>query len=295
MRECFAQAADGLQHAFAVTMCGIDDKDICFGIKKRFDAVFHVRSDTDGSSHLQAAVRVFVRIWVFSHLFDITDGDETFQMAVIVHERQFFDAVRLQDAFRFFHGGMFRSSDQTFRSHDVADRTGQIRLETHITVRNDADQFAILCDRHTGNMVFVHQFVRIRQGVVRSEVDRIHDDAVFRTLDQLHFSGLLINAHILVNDTDAALARHGDRHFCFSDGIHAGAHDRNIQCDILCKVSAYIYVARKDIRMCRDQQHIIKSQSLLAKFVFSHHSLHSKTLVTSVMSCLSLWPGNTDL
>ena len=137
-------------------------------------------------------------------------------------------------------------------------------------------------------MVFVHQFVRIRQGIVRSEVDRIHDDAVFRTLDQLHFSGLLINAHVLVNDTDTALARHGDRHFCFSDGIHAGAHDRNIQCDILCKMGAYIYVARKDIRMCRDQQHIIKSQSLLAKFVFSHHSLHSKTLVTYVMSCLSL-------
>ena len=219
MRECLAQAADGLQHAFAVTMCGIDDKDICFGIEKRFDAVFHVRSDTDGSSHLQAAVRVFVRIWVFSHLFDI-------------------------------------------------------RLETHITVRNDADQFAVLCDRYTGNMVFVHQFIRIRQGIVRSEVDRIHDDAMFRTLDQFHFSGLFIDTHILVNDTDAALTRHGDRHFCFGDGIHAGAHDRNIQCDILCQVGAYIYVSRKDIRMCRNQQHVIKSQPLLAKFVFSHHSLH---------------------
>ena len=211
---------------------------------------------------------------VFLHLFNIPDGDESLQVSVLIHQRQFFNAVGLQDFLGVINGGIFRCRYQAFRCHDVADGAGKVCFKAHITVGDNAYQLSFLRNGHAGNMVLVHEFIRIGQGIVRSQVDRVHNDAMLGTLDQLHFPGLFINAHILVNDADTAFTGHGNGHFRFRHRIHAGTHNRNIETDMSCEVRAHVHVPWKNGGMGRNQEHIVKGKPSLAKLVCSHHSLH---------------------
>ena len=107
--------------------------------------------------------------------------------------------------------------------------------------------FVITSDRNAGNVVLIHQIVRVGQGVVRAEEDRIDDDAMFGAFDLIDFLALFVDAHVLVNDADAAFPRHSDGHIRFGDGVHARAHDRNIQLDLIRQVRRHIDFPRKDI------------------------------------------------
>ncbi len=51
-----------------------------------------------------------------------------------------------------------------------------------------------------------HECVRVAQRVAGVEVERICNNAVFAALDKIDLLGLMLNAHILMNDADAAFA-----------------------------------------------------------------------------------------
>ena len=68
------------------------------------------------------------------------------------------------------------------------------------------------------------------------------DHTIFRTLYLVYFFCLRFNRHILVNDADAALPGHRDSHTVFRNGIHPGAHHRNIQLYCLCQHRRQIHL-----------------------------------------------------
>ena len=273
MREIPAEAADSFKHPFAVAMGRINYEHICFGSKEGFHPVFHIRCHTDGCCCQKASVLILHGIGIFLHLFDIPDGDEALQVSLFIHQRQFFNAVSFQDFLGFINGGIFRSCHQTVMGHNVTDWAGKVRLKAHIPVGNDAYQLSFFRNGNAGNMVFIHQLIRISQGIVRSQVNRIHNDAVFGTLDQLHFPGLFVDAHILMDDADTAFTSHGNGHFRFRYRIHTGTHNGDVQPDMSCELRAYVHIPGKYRGMGRNQKYIIKSKPSLAKLVCSHHSL----------------------
>ena len=65
-----------------------------------------------------------------------------------------------------------------------------------------------------------------------------------------------------MNNTNAALACHRDRHSVFGYGIHTGTHHRNVQLDLLRQISRQIYLIRNHFGISRYQEHIVKCDSL---------------------------------
>ena len=154
------------------------------------------------------------------------------------------------------------AGDEPAAGHDLGDAAAQLGLELHVAVGDDAHQLAVLVhDGHAGDAVLGHQGLRVAERLVRREGEGIRDDAVFRTLDQVDLLGLHVDGHVLVDNADAALARDGDGHAVLGDGVHRGAHDRDVQTDFFCQIRGQIHVGGQDIALRRDQQHVVKGQA----------------------------------
>ena len=77
--------------------------------------------------------------------------------------------------------------------------------------------------------------------MLRRQIERIGDNTVLRTFYFVYFFCLLLNRHILVNNTDSSLTCHGNCHTVFCNRIHAGAHHRDVQLDLLGQMRSQIY------------------------------------------------------
>ena len=182
-----------------------------------------------------------------------------------------------QDRLCLFHGRADRSGNQVFLGHNFRDRTVIVGQKTHITVGDDAHQLAhIVHDRNAGDLVLAHQRICIGYQVIFGQRERVDDNAVFRALYLVHLVCLLFDAHIFVDDTDAAFTGDGDRHSCLGHGVHCRRHDRCVQIDIAGKSCAQVDHIRCYVRFCRDQQHVIECQPLLSK-LFTQSCFHRMT------------------
>ena len=109
------------------------------------------------------------------------------------------------------------------------------------------------------------------------EIERIGDDAVFRTLYQIHLLGLTVDAHVLVDDADAALTGNGDGHAVLGDGVHGRAHHGHVQLYFFGQLGGQIHVSGQNIALRRDQQHVVEGQPFAHKAVGIHIvKLHMK-------------------
>src|SRR6185503_15542741 len=154
-----------------------------------------------------------------------------------------------------------RRSDQLVLRHYVANRTVELALELQVAVRDDADELPRpVDDRHAGDLEPHHQLLRLAQRPVGSERDRVHDHARFTALHPIDLRGLPVDRHVLVNDPDAALARHRDRHFRFGHGVHGGGDDRDIERNGAREAAGDGDVAGMDRRMTGHQQDVVKGE-----------------------------------
>src|SRR5574344_538740 len=91
---------------------------------------------------------------------------------------------------------------------------------------------------------------------------RIEYHSVLSPLNPAHALCLLLLAHILVNHANTSLLSNTDSQIGISYGIHCCRNYRDLQSDIPCKLAADVHFPRKDRALCRNQQYIIKRQSL---------------------------------
>ena len=82
--------------------------------------------------------------------------------------------------------------------------------------------------------------------MIRREIERIRDNAVLGTFDAIDHLCLLLDRHVLVNDTDAALSGHSDRHAVLGNGVHARTHHGNAEADLFSELCGYIHFIRHD-------------------------------------------------
>ena len=107
----------------------------------------------------------------------------------------------------------------------------------------------------------------VRRSTSRIEVsgadrDRAADHAGLELLDQAHFGRLLLGGHVLVDDADAAVLRHGDGEAGFGHGVHGGGHDGDVQAQAAGEPRGGIHIARQHDRMARNKVDVVVGQGL---------------------------------
>ena len=222
----------------------VEHDNVNLRLDERRNAFEHVGRRTDRRAAKQAAAGVARGIRVLHGLFNILDRDEALEVALFIDDRELFDSVAAKNFLCVQHGGADRRGDKVFLRHDVGDLLVEVLVghEAEVAVRDDADELAVLTDRHAGDLVAAHEAVRLAHRVVRRKVERIDDNAVFGALDHIDKVCLTLDRHILVNDADAALTRDRDRHFRLGDGIHRRCHNRGIEPDLLCELRGNIHL-----------------------------------------------------
>ena len=165
----------------------------------------------------------------------------------------------------FFFVGAFLDGDQTlFGRHHIAYGGFQTVFKAHVTGSHDADQVAILQDRNAGDVVLAGQFEQFTDGGIRFDRDGLFDHTGFETLDLADFVSLLLDGHVLVDDTDTAFLSHGDCQTGFSYGVHCGGNQRNIQFNATGQTSLEADFVRENLGITGDEKDVIECECFLA-------------------------------
>ena len=251
-----------LQHAGAVTVGRIDHDQVHLRVPQRVDPLKHILRHAHRRAAKQAAVFILGAVGILGGLLDILDGNQAPEHPVPVHDRKLLDAVSRQDGLRFLQRRSDRRRDQVVFGHHLADRLGVIRFKPQIPVGQNADQLSFPGNGNAADAVPAHQLLRVADQVLRAEEKRIGNHAVLAALYLIHLGRLLLNGHVLMDDPQTAFPRHGNRHTAVRHGIHGGAHHRNIQSDVLRQLDGKIHIPWQHFTPGRDQQHVVKGQSL---------------------------------
>ena len=150
-----------------MSVCRVQNNDIDMCIYQLLCTIQNVCCDTKCSTAQQTAFGVFGRERILDLFFNILDRDQSFEIEVIIHDRQFLFSCFCKDLFCLFQCDTFFCSDEVFRSHGFFDLFAEILFKLQITVCDDTYQFSVFCNRHTGNTELCHQIVCFFQCIVR--------------------------------------------------------------------------------------------------------------------------------
>ena len=217
-----------LHHPVGVAVGRVDHDDVHPGVEQDADPLFLVRAHPDGGPDPQAAEFVLAGPGIFADLFDILDGDEAVQLAVVIHHQQFFDAVFMEQGLGLLQGDAHLGGDQALLGHHLFDLIIQVGFEAQVPVGDDAHQFAPIHHRNPGDAVALHQLQDVGDAGLRPDGHRVDDHPGLRFFHLFDFQGLGRRGHITVQDADAPLASHGDGGVRLGDGVHGGTEQRDI-------------------------------------------------------------------
>ena len=99
---------------------------------------------------------------------------------------------------------------------------------------------------------------RVSSGI---DGDRVHHHARLVALDEAHLLGLGVRLEIAVDDAEAAVLRHGDRHLGLGHRVHGGGDDRQVEVDRLGQARRDVDVARQDLGAPGPQQHVVEGEA----------------------------------
>ena len=230
LREILFNPTYAVDHAFGVTVSGVDHHHINASRHEGRDAIRSVFTRADRCAYTQTTLIVLAGQWVSLGFFDVVNGHHAFEGKFVVNDQNTLDAVFVQQLAGFFFVRAFLDRHQTlFRRHDVTNGGFKAVFKAHVAGRHDADQVAILQHRNTGDIVLASQFEQFTYGGIGLDGDGFFNHTSLETLDLAHFVSLLLDGHVLVDDTDTAFLSHGDCQTGFSYGVHCSGNQRNIQ------------------------------------------------------------------
>src|ERR1700735_377607 len=198
-RETMLDLAYRFHHARGMAVRAVNCEDIGVRICKFNCTLEKIASGADSGAHAQAAVLIFRGDWVLKFLLNIFYRDEALQIEIGIYDKQFFDAMQLQDSFGCFESGAHGNRDEIIFRHHVAHRLIQIALETQIAIRENADQLLAARYRKARDAVLGHDVERLAHGDFRRDRHRINDHAAFRALHFVYFLDLPLDGHIVMD------------------------------------------------------------------------------------------------
>ena len=221
-------AAHTLQDIMGMAVGGVQRQHVGPRFHQSGHPVQHVGGNADGGAHQQASFVVAGGIGVDLGLFNVLDGDQALEMELIVHNGELFHLVAPEDLLGLLQRGALLCGDQVVLSHHVIDQLAHIGLELHIPVGDDADELSVVADGYAGDLILGAQLIRLGQRMAGGQPEGVCDDAVLTALDHIHLLGLCPDGHVLVDDADTPFPGDGDGHAVLGNGIHGGAHQRDV-------------------------------------------------------------------
>ncbi len=115
---------------------------------------------------------------------------------------------------------------------------------------------------------------RITSSAARSDCDgprgdRPEDHPALGALDALDLARLRLDGQVLVEDADAALARHGDGGAALGDRVHRRRQEGDVELETSAKPGLHVDVLRKHVAVGGDEQDVVERQAL-AELVVEH-------------------------
>src|SRR5690606_10610367 len=157
-RMVLLDRADALEHAARVAVRSVDDDDVDARVDEQRDALLGVDTGADGRADAQRTIRVLAGVRVIVRLLNVLDGDHAAQPKRLVDDEHLLDTVLVQQALNFFLARAFLHGDEPLlRRHDGRDRRLELRFETPVAVRDDADEILALHDGHAGEVVLARE------------------------------------------------------------------------------------------------------------------------------------------
>ena len=121
---------------------------------------------------------------------DVLDGDETLEQSAAVDHQDLLDLVLLHQVLAALRGGTRAHRDQALLGHHVADEAVGVALEAQVAVGEDTDRAAVNGDRYAGDLVALHELLRLADAAISvfNVLDygrQVYDMAVRRDLIRL--------------------------------------------------------------------------------------------------------------
>ena len=268
-----------------MAVCGVKHQHVRLSLEQCACTVEHIGGYADSSAAKQSAAGISCGVGVLYALFNVLDGDESLEVAVFIDQRKLLYLVLPEYLLSLCERSADRCGDQIFLGHHFANLLVVVCDEAEVTVSEDTNEFAVFNDRNAGYLVFAHKCVCVEYTVLRRKEERIYDNAVLGTLYLVNFIDLLLDAHVLVDNTDTALSCDSDSHAAFGNGIHCRGHYRRIEHDVLGQVCPEVYHVRCNIALCRNKQYIVKCKPLFDKFLVVVAVQHRFLILTFSSSC----------
>jgi hypothetical protein len=183
---------------------------------------------------------------------------------LVVDHQHLLNAVLVQQVLNLVLLGAFLHSDQALlRRHDFGNRRIHAGLETQIPAGHDTHQIHTIDHRHAGDVVGAGDGQHLANAGVRRDGHRIGDNPAFVLLDQAHLLGLGLDAHVLVNDPDAAFLGHGDSEARLGDRVHGRRDQRNIEGDAPGQTCGEIHILGQHRGMGGQQEDVVEGEGFL--------------------------------
>ena len=129
--------------------------------------------------------------------------------------------------------------------HNFVNKTVAVSLETKVAVGNDTYKPVLGVNyRNTTDMIFSHEVESIVNGLAHLNGDRVIDHTVLCSFYDSHLASLILNTHILVDNTDASFAGNGNCHRGFCHSIHSGSDKRYLQFDVTGELCTKRHITR---------------------------------------------------
>ena len=244
---------------------GVDDEHVDARFDERRRALPGLTEVADGGADEQAAFGVLRGVRKLLGLHEVLHGDERDETPVVVDERQALTLVLTQDRRRVVVRDVDGSGDERLRRHDVAHlRRRPLRdgREAQVAVGDHADELVVLDDDgQPGDAVLAADRVELFERLVGADRHGVRDAPRLRALDEVDLVGLILDRQVAVQHTHATLARHGNRHARFGDGVHRRRNERNVEGDLARQLRRRVDLGRDDVGLAGQQQNVVVGEA----------------------------------
>src|SRR5580704_14297908 len=256
-----ADGFNGFDDAFGVAVRGVDGENVSADFGHVHGALEEITSCADGGTDAKPALGIFGGSGIFEFFLDVFDGDEAFEVEVLIDDEKFFDTMLLQDFFGLIEGGANRNGDEIVLGHHLANELAVIFFEAQVAIGENAGEARAAGDGQAGDAVLGHDLEGLANGDIRRNGDGVDDHTGFGALDTIDFFRLAVERHIAMNDADAALPGDADGEARFRDGVHGGGSERNVEGEFTGEIRGGVDVGGKDGRAARLEEHVVECKT----------------------------------
>jgi hypothetical protein len=219
----------------------------------------------------RVARRLELRAAFLRDALDVAHREQAAQVVLVVHHEQFVNAQMFGEKFVGAGDGILAE----FLLGDGVDlgagregvgnfALGVARLD-HVAGKQP-NQFALVI--HDGKSAeaeffLLNQGQHIADELAGRDLDRFLNQTVNVIFDAADLGKLLALRHVVMDEAEPAVGRHGNGHARFGHGVHVGRNDRDVEAQIFRELRVELRVARKNLRIKRRQRDVVEGQGEL--------------------------------